>query len=437
MKKIFLSIISITIIIFFCLIFHKYIRNEKEIIFIPNQFKFVETKEYIYNRQERLDIEKEKIIYNAYKREANPGDKKITRKEAIYDLDILMYILRTRYPYYDKFGGDKKFLEIKENILNEISKNDEIDALDFAKIIRDNLKIVKDSHFYISGSSNVPENQYYYIYDKYIDNKTVEKISPEYKEKYLKYTLDKNGNIKYTLVAISNINEKSINLQLKLINGEVLNYTLLQMNINDFKYNPKEFEETDNYYLIRSKSFKNKSKNHYKKYADKMKDKDLIIDFRGNGGGFVPIFDDILNKYYTNMDESRKIMVNYILENDLKWTKIDGQSIINSINKKNNNKIYILVSKDTYSAPEVISIALKLIDYKNVIIVGVRTSGAIITDIYDWVLPNSDIPINVGRVYSKEIDKAKEYEGIEPDIWIDANDEKIIEKLDKFIKKNK
>ncbi|WP_156286424.1 S41 family peptidase [Oceanivirga salmonicida] len=435
-KKFLIFVFSVA---FFLFISFKF--KTKDIEFIPNKFNIVKEKEYIFDRKARSNAKYENIIKRNWEFGNTVGNVEISIEKAIEDIEVFMYLLKTRYPYYDKFGGDATFSKAKNEILKILNRKDKIDSFELSKIILNNLKVIEDIHFTVFGNNSISKNFYYYKYDKYVDNKLLDKISKEDREKYIKYTLDKNGNIRYTIVANSNINDKNIKLNLKLKDGKFLEYTLQKINSINFKINKNEFEEHKNYYIIRVRNFKNDDRNYYKKYSDKIKEKDLVIDFRGNTGGYISTFNNILSKYYYNMEEAinrglKKSALNYI---DLTWDKIENKTILNRVYKKNKNKIYILVDRGTYSAPEIISIILKLVDYKNVIILGVSTAGAISgnTSEFTWTLPNSKISVNTGYIYHETIDKAKEYIGLEPDIWLDPNDEKIFEKLDRFIKKRK
>ncbi len=447
MKKWYLFFIPI--VIFFI------IKQEKEIKFIPNEYKIISENYNVEDKNKYFNSKYEKIFeknvvnlddfnYESYK------DTKITKKEIKEDLDLFIYTLQTKYAYYDRFGGDAEFIKRKNNLLESI-KEKEISSDKFAKLLSKNFDNIYDFHFFINDYKiNEEKRKFnYYMSKKTLNEKDLKNICEEDKEKYIKYTLDKNGDIKYTVVSSSLSNDDIIEVFLKDNKGRKNKYVLYKLKpiYSSIRLDYK-IEKNYDYIYIRTFSEIEKD-NYYENLSSKLKkaDKDLIIDFRGNKGGMTIKFNPILKKYYSNSEEILNMIIgtkSRLYLNDetekIEWENINGDTFNKNTKINKDTKIYILVDRKTFSAPEIISLGLKLVDFKNVIIIGTNSGGSIISNVpldYRLVLPNSKIMVNTGITYRHLIDRAKELTGLEPDIWLDSYDDKYFEKIEKFIEKNK
>lgn len=90
----------------------------------------------------------------------------ISKAQAIEDIDNLFSLLKFGYSGYMYFGGDERFYQAKESILNKINliESEGISTRLLSTIIGLNLKFIQDSHFAV-------ENHKLCEYTKYFSSK--------------------------------------------------------------------------------------------------------------------------------------------------------------------------------------------------------------------------------------------------------------------------
>lgn len=90
---------------------------------------------------------------------------KITRSEALEDIEELMRLLKTSYGGYNYFGGDEKFGEAKERMIKRVNEtyDDNMDiSYPFYLIIKEEMAFVQDSRLRIGRSDSYFSKEYIY-----------------------------------------------------------------------------------------------------------------------------------------------------------------------------------------------------------------------------------------------------------------------------------
>ncbi|CAM3141126.1 S41 family peptidase [Streptobacillus ratti] len=173
---------------------------------------------------------------------------------------------------------------------------------------------------------------------------------------------------------------------------------------------------------------------------EKIEDKNLIIDLRGNLGGYPNSIEYLLRKYYdlpfdfTNLigNTSNKVIryLEYSYDNYKKGVEKVAK-------KRGKAKIFIIVNDKSASSSEVTISMLKILDYKNVYVLGSNSSGTFITNAgSNYILKNSNLVLKIPE-FGNYVPKEYRGEGIGfyPDIWIkDGKDiENVVKELIKKI----
>ncbi len=142
---------------------------------------------------------------------------KITRQEALDDIDELMRLLKNSYGGYNYFGGDARFNEAKEKMIQRVNElyTDEMSiSYPFYLIVKEELAFIEDSHLRIGRSdSYFQKKDIYYDEEKtnfYQDTKGYYTIIADKKcylgsddTQYLHLTVDDAGNLVYGLFHIT------------------------------------------------------------------------------------------------------------------------------------------------------------------------------------------------------------------------------------------
>ncbi len=369
---------------------------------------------------------------------------KITRDEALEDIDELMRLLKTSYGGYNYFGGDKVFGEAKERMVRRVNEtyNDEMDiSYPFYLIIKEEMAFIEDSRLRIGRSdSYFSKNHIFYDTEKMdfiededgyytvIDNQILYLATDD--EKYHHLTVNDTGKLVYGLFG----REKDSSALPKTIvrkskNGEEykkdITWTITE--VGPRTNNPDIIHE---YYDIEdipvstlrqmSVGFHNqKMTNDFIDEAKELRNKDVfILDLRENIGGINEIADFFLynltdskcdskmqfvkrysriNKNIEELIEQNKELtdlsnINFYKENKelvdswMEETKCgdkveDGETVI--IDNKaiwNDYENNIIVLVNHNTMDSAEYFLSKLATLDNVIIMGTNTNGCMVTD---------------------------------------------------------
>lgn len=292
-------------------------------------------------------------------------------------------------------------------------------------------------------------------------------------QKYMKLSLNEQGEIIYIIGKIAKNRNKNIRLDIKL--KDEANKMILNKEIELVKVKRKEIQnkvpyneyEKDGIPIIehRSAAANSKNREQLEKFVDKapeFKDEEhLIIDIRGNSGGSdtyarkwvknltgikpnsgmirVDLVTETANtlllktlrKFYDMKNEYIKKEYGFLFnKTDTGWNRVQ-MNAYKSIN--NDNLIIVLIDKQVASAGESFVEYLKQLE--NVIFVGTNTAGLVNSgNIGICNLPNSKVEFHLTKTISLNFDlKLDEGKGYNPDFWVKP--ENALEKSHKFIHK--
>ncbi len=393
----------------------------------------------------------------------------ITRKEAIYDVDLYFKTLKSSYAAYNYYGSDEKFSHAKKSVLSFIGDNDVINVAELTKSLKDSLSFISDKHFYIGNYNLNLENTC-----RYYSNSTLEIFKNrigyyvEYEgvyyyirsinkdeniENYLNLSINTYGKLVYNLGILEKyFGQASSKLNIVFYRGEseyIKDIDLkLSNTLSDESTSPLEYTTRDDVPIISSREVPyNIDINgmDFINTASKVKDSPVsILDLRGNTGGDILTALNWINEYFGVSSQGKGLFLllygrskaapSYYdfntFDKDLKalqLEKIDTYYYehIPKTKKelnKNLNTIFVLTDKKTSSAAEFFVEHLK--DFENIVVVGTNTYGSLeSSNVGFGYLPHSHIEFSYGnwlRLYDEKF--FKEGEGIKPDLWVNGED---------------
>lgn len=435
-----------------------------------------EFKKYLYNHYTSWEDGLDKIPKDNEMKSIdsepffNPGAV-FTYEEVEEDVNYLFTNLKYGYAGYQYFGGDEKFNKTKNKILEELkgseSKFGEISAIDFNKILMNNLRFIKDGHFEINTLKPIKNTYAFINKDEMIikdnnrfyikkGNKKYPIISIEGNDpiNYIKPSIDEDGKIVYKIICLKEITNKSWDINITIKDKEEVQkkITLKKIASSPSLLGNKaySFEEIEGIPVFKVFSFSKPLEQFSEdglKYADK---KIAILDLRGNEGGGAKsglkwisnftnnnvtdlnhinasLVTEISKKRYLNkynllnlkIDESQKDDHLRNSSHMMGWGKISTPKLEKL---KNDKVIIVLFDKDSASASE--AMISKLNYMENVIFIGTNSYGALnITATGINILPNSKLRVIGGKDISMEPDFIwRDGVGYFPDFWIEPKD---------------
>lgn len=393
----------------------------------------------------------------------------ITRKEALYDVELYFKALKSSYAPYNYYGSDKLFLQAKESVLSFIGDNDVINVAELTKTLKDNLAFIPDRHFYIGNNGFDLENT-----SRYYTNSTlgifknrigyyveyggvfyyIKSINKDENiENYLYLSINTEGKLLYNLGVLAKYSgQASRNLNVVFYRGES-EYTKdielkLSNTFSDESILPLDYTTIDDVPIISSREVPYNiglEGIDFINTASKVKDSPVsILDLRGNNGGDILTALNWINEYFGVSSQGKGLFLllygrskdapSYYdfnaFHKDLKTLQLEKihtyyyEHIPKSKKElnKNLNTIFVLTDKKTSSAAEFFVEHLK--DFENIVVVGTNTHGTLeSSNVELGYLPNSHIEFSYGnwlRLYDEKF--FKEGEGIKPDIWVNGED---------------
>lgn len=420
----------------------------------------------------------------------------ISKEDALEDTEYLFKILRYVYGAYGYYGGDKVFNQIKDDVFKSINTKDELSVNELNTIFVEQLSFITDGHMSIGGTHiNKKHILDYYCNQQievkknnkgfyfFIDNKKryIKSINnDEEVEKYLKLSINEDGELLYYIGLLQNDEKAKLSLQIEYnLDSEIKKDVIKLVKVEEKVYrNPTAFEQKtiEGIPVLICRKLSDKGEENTLKYfaksGSKVKnEKVFIIDLRGNGGGsdiwcdfwfenytgatpqtgksgmkrYSKLYlygqkniqdinvEPLLEKY--DMPKLNEVVKSYygskidVLKNknyDTWKVEVDDSEWVN-----NESTIFVLIDKGVASSTENFVEQLRTLD--NVIFVGSNTTGA--TDISDeqkMYLPNSNLLVyfGVGLDMKKDPPHFIDGKGFEPDIWL--NNEDILERVVKL-----
>jgi len=318
-------------------------------------------------------------------------------------------------------------------------------------------------------------NKFYTYIDQ--DLFYLKSIDEEDPTKYMKLSLDENGDMVFNIGVLSDTYDASIPLTLLFESRKGLRQETLSL----FEYIPLYKEETKsyNYYEIDGIPIldvnclcrvtpDDNTIEEFIKDSKKMRNKDtIIIDLRNNNGGSMVNVEEwykgftgsklqkdiIQSGLYTNTSVSLSKHNFEVKKNESDETKNKCLEVISGYESEkyfpgwsnikyeefnppeNKVKIFILLDESTASASEFFTYYLRKLD--NVTLVGTNTNGCVLTgNCNSAYLPNSKIPLHIShKIYMNKEFHSIEGLGIFPDLWVKPT--QALDRVVKYINKNK
>lgn len=374
----------------------------------------------------------------------------ITRKQALDDLEKLIYIVENRYcgrEYWECMGVE--FFFSYENIREFIMQEEEIYISDFCRVIHRAFdKGIVDNHFSfaspLTGRLGYQKQYTAYFADILVEKKknkfrvvksdcTDVSVGSEVYDKSClfptlapkgikRYLVGKrafkrldtisvliDGKIKEVAVHRCRANCKTENRDICFYQTEREGIPILRSNCCDFVGDLRE--DTDIIAIG-------------KKYAGSEK---MILNYLSNEGGYNRItreFIEGLNSY-SHLEEYSAKLISPITEGrDCKREWIVSKCRPYEYEKATyEGTMYMLVNSDTASSGE--SAVLYARSLKNLVLIGENTMGCnTFGNIASYVLDNSGIVCRVPNVVNlcKNPRDCEEGKGFEPDFWVDSDD---------------
>ena len=207
--------------------------------------------------------------------------------------------------------------------------------------------------------------------------------------------------------------------------GKEIDYTMVRETINNVS---AYVEYDDKTAIVTVTRFDNDTGTEIQKMADKFAEKGVnkvILDLRGNGGGYVNAAQDLLSLWLDN----QKILTQKSLHYGNTTTSTSsGKAILKDM------KTIVLVNGSTASASEIVAGALQ--DYGKATIVGEKTYGkGVVQNIFD-LSGGATLKVTTASWYTPN-DRSIGGEGITPDIEVERTYEDINSMRDPQMKKAK
>ena len=155
------------------------------------------------------------VVYSPPGRESVP--RFISKDDAQSDVDFLFVVLRYGYAGYQFFGGDKAFLQARQDILTEIDnfRGKNLTSSQFAAILQRRLGFVQDGHFSIARKSTCRRYRFFARFDMEFDeledrfyvrqmpDRWVAAVEGEDPSRWMKMSLGSDGEVLYCLGTLS------------------------------------------------------------------------------------------------------------------------------------------------------------------------------------------------------------------------------------------
>ncbi|MGH2624827.1 MAG: S41 family peptidase, partial [Sphingobacterium sp.] len=143
----------------------------------------------------------------------------------------------------------------------------------------------------------------------------------------------------------------------------------------------------------------------------------LVIDLRGNGGGYPDIMEYILNHYFEG--EPKLLSTTQWSDSTLAPMTVYSSELIYS-KPRVGTPLYVLIDKRTASAAEYFAYTLQA--FKNATIIGERSAGAANMNTYFPLSSNFRISISTGTPINAITNSNWELKGVQPDVKAKAAD---------------
>ncbi len=416
-----------------------------------------ETKSYdipdMPNEQSSLQNYWSALDYALNNQHASSPSRTLTRKEAREDTQALFAMLRELYGCYAYFNQDNAFAQAEEAILQDIAQLRKLDYMAYRSSIRTHLQFLEDQHFLIDQTplkrAMVTVTMQEPFEKKadgfYFKNKRVTAIDEETK---LETVLKEDALHAGRYVYYQKTNEQKKEITLHFANKETQRQRVAPLATH---HADKAILEKDIHgvpYVHTARMFYAESEKEkadaFLETAEKFKEsKAAILDLRGNSGGDLLVA-EAWYRIFANttagghLQTLLKLPLREPLLEEKFQSKRTGQSLSAlrkgedwkqqdvlhymvergvTQQKKNDTLLFVLQDDQTASAAEHLIDRLHSLDH--VVFIGTPTAGMLRGSSFLTVyLKHSSLAVSFGNMLTQFPDSyAKEYYGIEPDIW--------------------
>lgn len=392
------------------------------------------------------------------------GREVITKEMAIDDVTMLFRLFEEVYCGYTN-DNKADFETAKQAVLDYIDEQEEVIRLTLAQTIREQLQFLNDAHIQIDYQGlRAMKRTYYEDGNTYQTPMFYEKDGNYYRvgyeaaietiagdndlSSYLKPLLNMDGSTSYQFYI--RCEEMIRDVELRFVDGDHLTISL----IVDRQPYEEEAIETDIPYIhprkmVYPKMGKDEKKQAMKflETAEKFDESNIaILDLRGNSGGNAILSYEWMKRYTGNkrngigerflrmpLDDEAFIQLMDVnsdqsiqdLTHVAKLLKLEDQGFLLQQDKDRipqDTLLFVLQDGGTASAAEMLIDQLHTVDH--VIFVGTPTLGALRgSSMMTIYLEHTGIQVSFGNLCSIFSDVyAKEYEGIQPDLWVPSQD---------------
>ena len=391
-------------------------------------------------------------------------ERTFSYREAKADVDQLFDIFKTVYGNYEAFGGDEIFQKAQEDILYDLSLEEPLTYDYFSYVLRHRLSFIQDSHVQIDyqdlhrpmllyGLKNpVAFKKKDGVYE--LSGREVKAMNGKRDlDTYLKPSLQQ-GKVSYDLY----IQTRAVidHVQVTYADGTTKDLELAPIT-PAYDENASFHTATKQsipYMALTRMAFPELSEDSAEEveealdYAKELQDSPVaILDLRGNTGGNQLLVDSWCKAFTGEQVQGNIISMLKLPLTDkrfttygIDWSQDPAEVLKQNTYQKLNDLIYIgsnnikdkkmidsdtilFVLQDGYTA----SAAESLIDYlhnvKKVIFVGTPTRGMITGSSFMTIyMEHTSLQVSIGNLSnSADSSYAREYYGIQPDLWVQGD----------------
>ena len=358
------------------------------------------------------------LDYALENQHASSPSRTLTKKEAREDTTALFAMLKELYGCYAYFNQSDAFAQAEEAILQDIERIRELDYTAYRSCIRTHLRFLEDQHFLIDQMPLKRPMVTFTMQDTfekrkdgfYFKDKRVTAIDEETK---LETVLKEDALHAGRYVYYQKTNEQKTEVTLHFAKETVQRQKVLPLTAHPSDKAILEKEIQGVPYVHTARMFYAKREQEkadaFFKTAEKFKDsKAAILDLRGNSGGDLLVAED----FAQSLSDLRKKEA---------WKQLDElHAVVERRSEKqikNDTLLFVLQDDQTASAAEHLIDRLHSLDH--VVFIGTPTAGMLRGSSFLTVyLKHSSLEVSFGNMLTQFSDSyAKEYYGIEPDIW--------------------
>ena len=393
------------------------------------------------------------LDYALENQHASSPSRTLTKKEAREDTTALFAMLKELYGCYAYFNQSDAFAQAEEAILQDIERIRELDYTAYRSCIRTHLRFLEDQHFLIDQTPLKRPMVTFTMQDTfekrkdgfYFKDKRVTAIDEETK---LETVLKEDALHAGSYVYYQKTNEQKTEVTLHFAKETAQRQKVLPLTAHPSDKAILEKEIQGVPYVHTARMFYAKREQEkadaFFKTAEKFKDsKAAILDLRGNSGGDLLVAESWYRSFSgTAKGGHMQTLLKLPLENPLLEEKFHAEDFAQSLSDlrkkeawkqldelhavverrsekqiKNDTLLFVLQDDQTASAAEHLIDRLHSLDH--VVFIGTPTAGMLRGSSFLTVyLKHSSLEVSFGNMLTQFSDSyAKEYYGIEPDIW--------------------